>query len=323
MVLILNAQQVRPHDRAEAIRTMIWDSVVRVEIEHHPDPRRIAAYGAISDVGDLNVCSVRSNATTVRRTPRLVHDDLPPSVFIGLQVSGSSMVVQGDREAVLRPGDVALYDSTAPYTLVNEDGIHQHFFRIRQQDIALPADAIRALTAVPLRRDDPVVDLASVYLQRLAGHLLHAQADLAAALSQPSIDLVRAAVMTRLPDVPAAREPLEATLECRILEYVRAHLGEHDLSAARIAHELHISVRYLYAVLARSDISLGDWIREHRLEECRKDLARPAAASTPILAIARRWGFVNASHFGQAFKRTYGMSPREWRDRRLKDHRDG
>ncbi|MDN3358986.1 helix-turn-helix domain-containing protein [Actinomadura sp. DC4] len=322
MVLILDAQQVRPRDRAEAIRETIWSSVVRVEIEHQRDPRRIAARGTISDVGRLNVCSVHSNATTVRRTPHLTHDDLPPSVFFGLQVSGSSMVVQGEREAMLRPGDIALYDTTLPYTLVNDSGIHQHFFRIAQNDLALPADALTELTALRLSRSDPVLDLASTYLQRMADHLMAANDCLATDLSEPTIELIRAAIMTRLPDPRLAREPLNGTLELRIMEYVRAHLAEHDLSATRIASEHHISVRHLYAILARAGISLGDWIREQRLEECRKELTKPGARETPIFSTAQRWGFVNAGHFSRVFKEAYGMSPREWRDRRRAEHQD-
>ncbi|MGY1503416.1 hypothetical protein ACW4TU_43775 [Streptomyces sp. QTS52] len=44
----------------------------------------------------------RSNATVIRRTPLLVRDDPEPSLFLSLQISGSSMVMQGGREAVLR-----------------------------------------------------------------------------------------------------------------------------------------------------------------------------------------------------------------------------
>jgi AraC-like DNA-binding protein len=319
MAMILDAGRVPPRDRAAAIRELIWGSVVRVEIEHHPDPDRIAARGTISDVGGLNVCSVRSNATTVRRTPSLTHDDLVPSVFLGLQVSGCSLVVQGDREAVLRPGDLALYDTTVPYTLVNEDGIHQHFFRVAQSDLALPADGVSRLAALRLSRDDPVLDLAATYLQRMAGHLLTAQDSVAAALSQPSIELIRAALLSRLPDERLARGPLDDTLGLRILEYARAHLADPDLSAARLASAHHISVRHLYAVLARSQITLGDWLREQRLEACRRELSRPDLATATVLSIARRWGFVNASHFGREFKRAYGLSPADWRATRLRD----
>ncbi|MEH0529686.1 helix-turn-helix domain-containing protein [Streptomyces stelliscabiei] len=292
---------------------MIWGRVVRVDIQHHPQQERISAVGMISDVGALNICSVRSNATVIRRTSSLVRDDLEPSLFLGLQVSGSSVVVQGGREAVLRPGDLAVYDTTEPYTLVNESGIHQHYFRIPRRELALPTAVLSRITAVRLSRDHPVTDLASTYFARLADTRQRMSPLHTAAVEQPSVELLRAVLATRLGDSRLAQEPLESTLQYRIREYIRAHLAEHDLSAAQIARAHHISVRHLYAILARSGITLGDWLRANRLAQCRKELARPGNGTVTIEVVAHRWGFSSASHFSRVFRAAYGMSPREWR----------
>jgi len=315
MTIILDAGTIAPADRAEAIRETIWNSVVRVEIEHHPEPEQIVARGEITDFGRLTISSIRSNATTVQRTPRLAKDDLAPSVFLALQLSGSGIVIQGRREAVLRPGDLALYDSTVPYTLSNGTGIHQHCFRIPVADLALPPGVIREVTALRLSPDRPVADLAATYFGRLAANPTVFGTG-AEAIGQPSIELVRALITTQLRDPSLAREPLAETLQLRVMEYVRANLAQPDLTAARIAAKHHISVRHLYNILARSGISLGDWVRAQRLEECRKDLAKPGANSVTIAFIAQRWGFADATNFGRAFKAAYGMSPREWRDLR-------
>ena len=72
-------------------------------------------------------------------------------------------------------------------------------------------------------------------------------------------------------------------------------------------------MRQLYRILAAEGISLGDWIRARRLEECRKDLAS-AGYGDPVFAVARRWGFTDASSFTRMFRATFGMSPREWRE---------
>lgn len=79
-------------------------------------------------------------------------------------------------------------------------------------------------------------------------------------VSQPSLELVRAVISTHL-DVAStsAKESLNATLQMRKLEYVRAHLGDPNLNAAQIAAEYHISVRHLYNVLAAGGISPGEW----------------------------------------------------------------
>ncbi|MDQ1655559.1 MAG: hypothetical protein QOD41_642, partial [Cryptosporangiaceae bacterium] len=279
MTIAFDTRQVPPRDRAESIRETIWNTVVRVEIEHHPQPDQISATVTVCDLGRLTICSVRSNATTIRRTPKLTRDDMEPSLFLGLQVTGSSVVIQGDRQAVLRPGDLALYDATMPYTLLNDRGIDHHYFRIPRTDLALPCGAISRVIAVRLGSGNPVAELAATYLGRLAGDQTIPRLANGDALGQPSIELVRALIATQQSDSRLAGEPMQATLELRIMQYLRAHLAEHDLTAARIAHEHNISVRLLYAILARSGVALGDWVRAHRLEECRKDLAKPGARS--------------------------------------------
>ncbi|MGW7062659.1 helix-turn-helix domain-containing protein [Streptomyces sp. NPDC054904] len=314
--MMIDSAIMAPAERAEAIREAIWNSVVRVEITHQPDPRLIRTVGAISAVGPLKVCSVRANATTIRRTPSLARDDLEPSVFVGLQVTGSSMVVQDGREAVLEPGDLALYDTTRPYTLLNRDGIHQHFFRIPHAELALPPAMLARATAVRLSRRDPLADLTATCLRRIARHQARPASSSEYSLDgagRPGIELLRALVTTRLGEQRSASEPLHDTLHLRVLDYVRAHLGDHDLTAARIAAHHHISPRCLYNTLSRKGVRLGDWIRTQRLERCRDELAAPTARHRPISAIAWRWGFPNAAHFSRTFKQAYGLTPSDWR----------
>jgi AraC-like DNA-binding protein len=99
-----------------------------------------------------------------------------------------------------------------------------------------------------------------------------------------------------------------------VFAYLRLHLGDSDLSAARLAAEHHISERQLYRILSRAGVSLGEWVRTQRLEQCRRDLASARGERATIESIASSWGFVSAPHFSRAFKRAYGVSPRQWRD---------
>ena len=312
MTLILDTRQIPEADRAETVHETIASTVVRVDIDFPESGPSV--HGAITDVGQLRVCSVRSNAVKVERTPRLARDDLPPSIFLGVQLTGSSLIVQGNREAVLRPGDLAFSDSTTPYSLIDGEGIRQHFFSIPMAALSLPYDAIRQLAAVTLSPGHPVADLAATYFRRLGARPDVFTQPGAAAVGRPSIELVRALITTHLDASDLAVESLESTLLLRILEYARGHLPEAELNAGQIAVAHHISVRHLYNILARGGISLGDWIRTQRLERCHEDLSDPLAPSANISAIARRHGFTDPSSFGRLFKITYGTSPREWRE---------
>ncbi|GAA1403292.1 helix-turn-helix domain-containing protein [Catellatospora coxensis] len=309
---VLDTALISPHDREEAIRHAVWESVVAVDIDHRPSAEDISVRMALSAIGPLRICSARATAVTVRRTQRLARQDEEPAVFLGLQVTGTSLVAQNGRECVLRPGEFAVYESIAPYTLLFDEGVDHHFLRLPRAALALPDRLIRDNTSVTLGSDDPIARLAFTYFHQLAvDGELHQGAD---AVVEPSVELLRVVLTHRHGDSSLARGPLEATLSLRLTQYIRQHLADPDLSPARIAATHNISVRHLYAVLSRSGISLGDWIRTRRLAECRRELAGPNGRLRTIAAIGRSWGFTDATHFSKVFKQAYGISPRAWRD---------
>lgn len=312
---VLDTAFIPPRDREEVVREAVWESVVAVDINHPLPAEDISVRIGLGSVGPLRICSARATAVTVRRTERLAREDEEPLVFLGLQMTGTSLVVQNGRQCLLRPGDFAVYESVAPYTLLFDEGVDHHFFRLPRAALALPERLLRDVTAVTLGPGNPVARLASTYFSQLAAsdelrHGVHADA-----VVEPSIELLRAVLTSQHGVSSRARAPMEATLSLRITHYIRAHLADPDLSAARIAAAHGISVRHLYAVLSRSGISLGDWIRARRLAECTRDLAGPNGRLRTIAAIGRSWGFLDATHFSKVFRQAYGMSPREWRDR--------
>ncbi|WP_229075035.1 helix-turn-helix domain-containing protein [Actinoplanes sp. DH11] len=313
MQATLNTLGLAPPDRADAIRSLVWQSVVQVEIDHHVPAADMSVSLILGSCGDLGVCATRATATTVRRTPRLARTDTEPMIFLSLQRSGSSIVVQHGREAVLTPGDFAVYDTSSPYSLLFDGGIDATFFRIPRAVLALPDAAIRDTAAVRISSANPLAGLTSQYLARLADDPVILSGGYGAAAAIPTIELIRAALTVQLGDDGLRREPLESTLAARILADMRAHLADPELSPAAVAARHHISVRYLHRILQRESIRFGEWVRHHRLEGTRRDLVNDGRAGTPVAAVARRWGFTDAAHFSKAFRTAYGMSPRQWR----------
>ncbi|MFD5257645.1 helix-turn-helix domain-containing protein [Streptomyces bobili] len=311
---VLDTAFIPPRDREEVVRNAVWKSMVAVDIDHRPAAEDISVRIGLGTAGPIRICSAQATAVTLRRTERLAREDEEPAVTLGVQTTGSSVVVQNGRECLLRPGQFAVYESIAPYTHLFDEGVDYRFIRFPRAALALPDRLLRDITAVPLGSDNPVARLAFTYFSQLAvTDELH-QGVYPDAIVEPSIELLRAALTSQHGDSGLARAPLEATLSLRITHYIRAHLADPDLTAARIAAANGISVRHLYVVLSRSGISLGDWVRTHRLAECRRELAGPNGRLRTIAAIGRRWGFVDATHFSKMFKQAYGMSPRAWRE---------
>ncbi|WP_405796815.1 helix-turn-helix domain-containing protein [Streptomyces sp. NBC_01506] len=314
MSSVLDTSFIPPRDREEVLRLAVWESLVAVDIDHRPAAEDIAVRMGLGSVGPIMICSARATAVTIRRTQRLAREDEEPHVFLGIQMAGSSMVVQNGRECVVRPGELAVYESIAPYSLLFDQGLDHRFLRFPRAALALPDRLLREISAVPLGPDNPIARLAFNYFSQLAvTDELHEGAHADAAV-QPSVELLRAVLTSQHGNSSLGKGPLETTLSLRITHYIREHLADPDLSAARIAAAHDISVRHLYAVLSSSGISLGEWIRTRRLAECRQELAGPNGRLRTIAATGRRWGFVDATHFSKVFKRTYGISPRDWRD---------
>jgi AraC-like DNA-binding protein len=321
-MMIFDSSEFQPEERADAIRDQIWRTTTPVEVECRRDPGEIAFGGSITRLGRVTSAAIRCTATATQRTAKLTRDHSPPKVTLMLQVSGSSLLAQGGRDIVLRPGQLAFRETTQPYELLFGSRFNEHrSFQFARDDLALPSRVLSEATALPLR--GPVVGAAAAFLGRLDAHQASPGSPGAEALGDLTAQLARAIITTQQADQPLSREPLDATLLVRVIEYIRAHLPDSDLTAARIAAAHHVSVRHLYSVLAAGGISLGDWVRARRLEECRKDLAQPAANTITVAAVGRRWGLNDATSFGRAFKDAYGMSPGEWRALHQQSPRQG
>jgi transcriptional regulator GlxA family with amidase domain len=88
-------------------------------------------------------------------------------------------------------------------------------------------------------------------------------------------------------------------------------LQDPALGPESIARAHAISVRALHALFEDGDESVAGLVRRERLARCREDLERPSGGS--VTEIAFRWGFRDAAHFSRAFKREFGVTPRDVR----------
>ena len=111
----------------------------------------------------------------------------PGGQFIGF----SAFFDAGDYAPFNDYGDVVLYRSTSPYTLVDGDGYRQHQLRMPLHGLALPDTVVRRVTATRLRPGHPVSDLACTYFQRLAARQQELTPSEAESVGRPGLELIR------------------------------------------------------------------------------------------------------------------------------------
>jgi AraC-like DNA-binding protein len=229
-----------------------------------------------------------------------------------LQLAGDIRIAQDGRVAALKPGLFALYDSGKPATLTVGDGYRSTCIRFPKTAITpRQDDPLAEITATPFACAPGLTDtvwstVVSVNrnLESLGPHGPTAVRSL--------MTLVGTMLRGELGHHVPARSPHEELLE-RILGHIDAHLSDPDLGPGPIAAAHFLSPRALHTLFERTGTTVSRCIRERRLDRCRLDLADPALAHVPASAIAARWGFSGASHFGQVFKRETGVTPAEFR----------
>lgn len=102
----------------------------------------------------------------------------------------------------------------------------------------------------------------------------------------------------------------EASLYTNLVEYIENHL-EEELSLEKLAEEFYVS-KYHIAHVFKDNIGLSihQYITKKRLLLCEEAIR----AKMNITDVYQTYGFGDYSSFYRAFKKEYGISPKEFRD---------
>ncbi|MBY6412842.1 helix-turn-helix domain-containing protein [Rhodococcus sp. BP-252] len=261
-----------------------------------------------STLGALQLSEVTGREVDVRRTRATIRKSDPGSIKVGLQLSGCGTIVQNEREAVLRPGDFAVYDTSAPYDLHFVGDFEMFVVMLPRNSLRIDSRELMTATARRFAGARGVGALVSPFLQTLRRNALDGSLPTTPMLEHAVLDLLGAALDDAVP-----REALGSTLLIEAKAHIESHLSDPSLSTACIAAHLHISTRYLQKLFESDGRTVAGWIRSRRLDLCHRDLRDPRYAMHSIGSICARHGLVDYSNFSRLFKETYGMSPRAYR----------
>ncbi|MFF2369950.1 helix-turn-helix domain-containing protein [Agromyces sp. NPDC058110] len=265
---------------------------------------------------DVHLSVVTADGHEIHRTPELVARSSHRCFKVGLQLAGTGLLIQDDREAVLRPGDLTVYDTDSPYTLVFEEGFSTLVLMVPHRVLELPTDAVRGMTAATIDGGDGLARVVTRFLGELAGDLTQLDGPIGGRLARNAVDLVATLYARELDIVRDADRPHRAMLR-RVQAYIDAHLGDPDLAPGSIAAASFISTRHLHALFHEEGLTVSTFIRSRRLDRCRRELADPLTAHRPIGQVATKWGFADAAHFSRAFRAEFGEPPSAFRARTI------
>lgn len=230
------------------------------------------------------------------------------SCIVITQIAGARHYVQSGNSVLLTPGDSTVMDSGVPWSSTCGTDCARLYFRVPRW---MMEERLR-------KRDIPIA-------QRICG-----RSRIGATLFRLSQSLYEEAHMMKEEEGAAALDayfeilsaclgvhasPSLSGIELRtwIQRFIETHIAEPTLAPPEIALAAGISVRHLHRLFSVSGITLGDYVRARRLEQCRNDLADPRLRSKNITEIAFLWGFSDSAHFSHSFRKQFGVSPRAFR----------
>ncbi|HEX2316047.1 MAG TPA: helix-turn-helix domain-containing protein [Thermomonospora sp.] len=303
-------------DGFEVLREAMWNRAVPMRVEVRR-PGEFAMRWRTSRWGPLEVACVDSpRATPVEcvRTASAISRADPGAYAVLLQRVGRTGIAQLGREDVLAPGELALVDTTRPFSETYGAGRLDRLVALFPRDAlgVCPEDVAARLAGRALPTGDGVGPLLVPLLAAMNDHPAQPRPVTEYAAGN-ALDLL-AVFLSGLLDSPAGQEDVAArSLVLRVKAHVRRHLADPDLSPPAVAAAHHVSLRHLQKLFAEQGLTVSGLIRRERLELCRRRLEDAAHTGMSVTEIAHQAGFRDSAHFSRVFKAAYGVSPREHR----------
>ncbi|WP_165553975.1 helix-turn-helix domain-containing protein [Kribbella capetownensis] len=309
MAVLLDTAALPRQDRAEAFYAAMMSASVPSRVEHEDPSGNVHARMDFWLLGTPDLFRNEGSGIRLVRTPKHVRIGGPERLALAVQVIGEGQFSQAGHDQRVRTGELMLVDLTAAYEFGWSGHSASQAFQIDYRDLGLSVEAVRA--AAHRLPASPLYELVLHHLTALPGILAAIKGTTSAEMVGAATTQLVRALLTSVADhdAPAPAD----VLFTRILWYARRHLSDPELSAARIAAEHNISVRYLYKLFAEHQLSLEQWLITRRLAHATRQLTDPASRHRPIASIAAAWGFLDAGHFTRRFRAAHGMTPQEWR----------
>lgn len=304
--------QIEQADSFSQWRRLISSTFVPLDVEQ---VRPGAFSGKIGgrQLHEVGIMQLEADAQTVLRSPALISRGGTGHYKLSLQLTGHGLLLQDGREAVLAPGDVAIYDTQRPYTLNFDDSFETLVLMFPQHLLGLSADDVSQLTAVSMGKGNRLAEAIAPFIASIASQLPELKSPIGHRLAMNIVDLLSTLLADEIYSRPEQGADNHAKMLRRIQHHIEANLADPALSPESIARAHHMATRTLQKIFSAAGLTVAGWIRERRMEQCRRDLADPLCEHVPVGEIGARWGLVDGAHFSRVFRTAFGLSPSQYR----------
>jgi AraC-like DNA-binding protein len=292
-------------DRLASVRDAYRRTIADIEIAPHP-ATPFYWRGVLRKLPGLALVSALSSAVRITRTPALDESD---DLVLTVAVEGRLTLRQGERETVLRAGEIAVTRSREAAACERDPHARAIDMRIPLHVIAPVAGGLDAILVSAISAPEPLS-----MLRRYVDGLLDSFG-----LERPeTLNLAVAHVHEIVSYIlGAARDRAEAEkargLGAARLRAIKADIVENacsrELTIVSVAERHQVTPRYVRKLFEGEGVTFSEFVLAQRLARARRMLADPRHDAETISAIAFACGFGDLSYFNRVFRRQYGATP--------------
>ena len=246
----------------------------------------------------------------LERTPTEISRDSRDNYCLYLPLLGEHEVQQCNRDIVLKPASLTLLTTGEPYVQTKR-GDNDTLY------LLMP----RAFVDQRLTHGEDicanVVD-AQHGVGRLAMDTVASLCRQAASMSREEFvgacNLAGELVLLGLSgtgDLTSNSRSIRASNLARAKRIIRTRLADPDLTPDDVARECGLSLRYLHDLFQDDGRTVREYLVGERLHAARRMLEHAVAGSSTVTEICMACGFSSPSVFSTAFRRAFGISPRD------------
>lgn len=263
----------------------------------------------LQQIGGVRVLEIESSVAAIQLDePRAEMHDL----LIIQQVKGEAILIRGEEQTTLFPGDLAVVDYRQSFRLVADVAVS---YAVLQMTPDSKVADFAGLTHSGCIRVDGSQGSGAV-----ASDFVRSYREQADGLSQEVADSLLRALISVLDTaaLEAAGKEVRRSRQRsfhvrRIKRFITDNLRDPALKPAMIADATGLSRRYLDELFRNESSSIARYVWGRRLESCHRDLQDSRLENRHITEIAFAWGFNSASHFSRSFGERFSMSPTQAR----------
>lgn len=309
--ILYHSNEIAASDRIPIWSEVVWNSYVPLTIQV-PESANFIGKVARSHLGNVRIVTSGSRAQQILRTPRLIAQDADEYLMLGLQLQGTSVVEQHERQALLHCGDFVFWDTRRPYSITFPGDWEMAVFQFPRNVFGFDSRSIDAIIASALNGKTGMTHIAAALLMSIAQEARDSSLEHKSSLLDHTLGLLTLSVDHQLSNrrMSIAYDQL---LFRRIEAYISDNLANPQLRIGDIAQENGLTVSQLYRLFQQRNITVVDYIRRQRLQHIREELASPRFRNLTIAAIARKWGYTDIPHFNRVFKNYYKTTPGQLR----------